>query len=519
MNVYSVGDWAQVIHGEALPTLKTLPDNVFHCVVCDPPGSASFMHRSWDSDKGGREKWVAWLAEIMREAWRVTRPGGYAIVWAFTKRAHWTALALEDAGWVPVELLLHLHCQGMPKALNVAKDLDRILGATPRVVGPKPWKNQDIRSGSLVGGRDHEQLMETEPVTEEAKRWDGWFSGIKPAVETWWLVQKPISESSIARNILRWETGALNIAATSVRRAEGDIPGWHKSGANGNSGFQGTETFQIREMSAEEIQERRSGKGRFTPNLLLQHHPLCQRVGTQRVKGCPATVIQGGKDGGGYDVGSGDGTRRGVFEGYGDAEGMEECDLWACVPGYAIREMDRQSGPRATGKGKRRNSAGKMGYGGSAVGFETQGYSDTGTASRFFPNFPGELPDEFVPWLLTPKPSRSEKEAGLDDLEPATLNRVNPGGLENENRFKPVQVKCNHPTVKGLSLCRWLLKLVCPPGGIALDPFLGSGSIGVAAGIEGFRFLGIEQGDPLGCDRYVRIAVARMLHWSKKESK
>ena len=50
-----------------------------------------------------------------------------------------------------------------------------------------------------------------------------------------------------------------------------------------------------------------------------------------------------------------------------------------------------------------------------------------------------------------------------------------------------------HPTVKPVDLMRWLCRLVIPPGGVVLDPFMGSGSTGVAAKLEGFRFIGIEK--------------------------
>lgn len=62
-----------------------------------------------------------------------------------------------------------------------------------------------------------------------------------------------------------------------------------------------------------------------------------------------------------------------------------------------------------------------------------------------------------------------------------------------------------HPTVKPVDLMRWLCRLVCPPGGVVLDPFMGSGSTGIAAVREGFRFVGVEQ-DP----GYFEIACARV---------
>ena len=62
-----------------------------------------------------------------------------------------------------------------------------------------------------------------------------------------------------------------------------------------------------------------------------------------------------------------------------------------------------------------------------------------------------------------------------------------------------------HPTVKPTDLMRWLCRLVTPPGGVILDPFMGSGSTGKAALLEGFKFIGCERED-----EYVPIAQARI---------
>jgi site-specific DNA-methyltransferase (adenine-specific) len=65
-------------------------------------------------------------------------------------------------------------------------------------------------------------------------------------------------------------------------------------------------------------------------------------------------------------------------------------------------------------------------------------------------------------------------------------------------------IKNNHPTVKSIKLMEYLIKLITPPDGIVCDPFLGSGSTGVAAINLGFHFIGIEK-DP----EFVKIAKAR----------
>ena len=76
----------------------------------------------------------------------------------------------------------------------------------------------------------------------------------------------------------------------------------------------------------------------------------------------------------------------------------------------------------------------------------------------------------------------------------------------NEPReMKPRPRSNHHPTVKPTDLMRYLCRLVTPPGGIVLDPFMGSGSTGKAAMLEGFRFVGIEREA-----EYLEIARARV---------
>jgi site-specific DNA-methyltransferase (adenine-specific) len=69
----------------------------------------------------------------------------------------------------------------------------------------------------------------------------------------------------------------------------------------------------------------------------------------------------------------------------------------------------------------------------------------------------------------------------------------------------------HHPTVKPTDLMRYLCRLVTPPGGTVLDPFMGSGSTGKAATLEGFNFIGIEQNA-----EYIEIAKARIAYSSKQ---
>jgi hypothetical protein len=138
----------------------------------------------------------------------------------------------------------------------------------------------------------------------------------------------------------------------------------------------------------------------------------------------------------------------------------------------AAAVLDAQSGisrsTAAAGVRRHGRSGGIMGSVGELRDGRPEGHDDSGGASRFF---------------YVAKPSRKERDAGLED--------------HNE-----------HTTVKPIKLMRYLVRLVTPPEGIVLDPFAGSGTTGIAATAEGFRFVGIEREA-----EYAELARRRIDHW------
>jgi len=105
------------------------------------------------------------------------------------------------------------------------------------------------------------------------------------------------------------------------------------------------------------------------------------------------------------------------------------------------------------------------------------------------------------------KPSRSERETGLEDL-PQKVSDGYMGAGETRLDGNPNPKRANfHPTVKPTKLMAWLCRLLTPKGGIVLDTFLGSGTTGVSASMEGFKFIGTEM-NPEYCD----IALQRIKH-------
>jgi DNA modification methylase len=110
-------------------------------------------------------------------------------------------------------------------------------------------------------------------------------------------------------------------------------------------------------------------------------------------------------------------------------------------------------------------------------------------------------------FLYCPKASRKERDAGCESLPRRALDlfpNAQKGGK------KPALTGNPHPTVKPLELMRWLVRLLCPPDGLVLDPTVGSGTTGAAAVLEGRRFIGIELEPP-----YMEIAAARIAHYAR----
>lgn len=136
-------------------------------------------------------------------------------------------------------------------------------------------------------------------------------------------------------------------------------------------------------------------------------------------------------------------------------------------------------------------------FGGMRPALDHPARNDSGSAARFF---------------YCAKASKADRDEGMDGFEPQafvafqTANGTS-GKASSISEGRDTQYRNTHPTVKPTALMRWLVRLVTPVGGTVLDPFMGSGSTGKAAMLEGFQFIGCE----LTAD-YLPIAIARIQH-------
>ena len=204
----------KLYEGDCLQVMAGMADNCMDSIVTDPPAGIAFMGKKWDTDKGGRDEWIAWMQAVAAECLRVIKPGGHALVWAIPRTSHWTGMAWENAGWEARDKVYHVFGSGFPKSHNISKAIDKMAGAEREVVGETKKGAQTESTGRYGAWGDG--ITPTAPATPEAQQWDGWGSALKPAAEEWWLFRAPLAENTIAANVLAWGTGGLNIDGCRV---------------------------------------------------------------------------------------------------------------------------------------------------------------------------------------------------------------------------------------------------------------------------------------------------------------
>ena len=474
--------------GNCLDKLKELEDNSVDSVVTDPPYGLSFMGKKWDYDVPAVNIW--------EECFRVLKPGGHLLAFAGTRTQHRMAVNIEDAGFEIRDMIAWVYGSGFPKSHNIGKAIDK-MGAidfeefkedlaqvvnnskmtrkqiddacgftmkfdTPYKKDPKCWgvslpspekwkkicevldmdeqkwsglieakwrgrAGEKINENTSMSGGNFERTQLEDPYTDGAKKWEGWGTALKPALEPITVARKPV-ESTVAANVLKYGTGAINIDASRVE-SNGD----HKR------------SFVNRSMQMY-YDVTQNG---FQPNNKEGRYP--------------ANLIHDGSD--------------------------EVVELF---PESNSTRVDNPNQP----KSGKNNTATSYDLGNDTV---THDFRDNGSAARFFycakasKSDRNEGLDTFkskVPAAAEFRPNHTEKAANGED--------GNPYGRWSET-------KNIHPTVKPTDLMKYLIRLVTPKDGVVLDPFMGSGSTGKAAKIEGFDFIGIELDE-----EYFQIAQARI---------
>jgi DNA modification methylase len=253
-----------LLHGDCLEQMKTLENNSVDAIVSDPPYGISFMAKKWDYDVPSVKVW--------KEALRVLKPGGHALIACGTRTQHRMVCNIEDAGFEIRDVVSWIYGSGFPKSLNISKAIDKAAGAEREVVGERTSAYGTENSGEMKSradgkggtglfcGKNAKTVPITgRPATDEAKQWDGWGTALKPSVEFFTLCRKPLSESTVAKNVLKWGTGGINIDGCRVGTEEITI--LHKKGNSFSQSYKA-------EGKKAEHSHYSKVQGRFPANLI-----------------------------------------------------------------------------------------------------------------------------------------------------------------------------------------------------------------------------------------------------------
>lgn len=519
----------RIIHNQCESQMSTMPDDCIDMVVTDPPYGANFMGKDWDKAMPSVDTWSRLL--------RVMKPGAFAFVMSLPRQDLLARMIinLEDAGFdVSFSPILWAFATGFPKAQNMGKMVDKRLGAERKVVGKRKGTYADIRrdeetgQDSLHGGeaarkRERIEQLITAPSTPEAKELEGSYTGYqaKPVYEVILVCQKPFGSKHKRSDVYRmlggkydyWYTQRTVVTKKNLVKLtekwnealikseydlkEGDvierrlalnpiymdevfvnreISLWWKSYHNTDITSSVTHALATGKgitwldagripYESDDDKEEQSAKNPHTVhahNDVLGDFSMCTGEWVQPTGRfapnllCSDDVLNDGnltKSSGGVNVG-------GLGENiYGH---------------FALEKIPAGSG----------------------------GYGDSGSFSRYFSldawaekNLP-ESVNRTYPFLIVPKPSPSEKNAGLSELDEKQMYKCDNSGesLEifgtTDGGRKPRENY--HNTVKSIKLGAYLIAIGSRVGDIVFDPFCGSGSFCISAAISRRHYIGTE---------------------------
>ena len=245
--------------GDCLEVLKTIPDNSVDSIVTDPPYGLSFMNKKWDYDVPSVEIWT--------ECLRVLKPGGHLLSFGGSRTYHRMAVRIEDAGFEIRDQIMWIYGSGFPKSHNIGKAIDKLLGNEREVVGVETSTYKIDNYEQKIFGKYQDVMDENgyriNKITKGNSVGEGWGTALKPAHEPIVVARKPLSEKSVAENVLKWGTGGMNIDVSRVGTTDNLNGGAYSKGEYNTDGKVLELGLKIQEGQYEQPE------GRWPANIIL----------------------------------------------------------------------------------------------------------------------------------------------------------------------------------------------------------------------------------------------------------
>jgi DNA modification methylase len=512
--------------GDCLDIMRGMDANSVDTILTDPPYGLEFMGRDWDHGIPGEAYWA--------EALRVAKPGALLLAFGGTRTWHRLAVAIEDAGWELRDTLMWLYGSGFPKSHDLSKAIDKAAGAEREVVRMATRGGNSERRGEGAQGATYGDAWGgfttlSAPATPLAAAWQGWGTALKPAWEPVIVAQKPI-DGTYAHNAETWgvagfwiDGGRIGTEHTYVPRlthnANMNDDGWGKIGQNASPV---------------------TVSGRWPANLILSEDAAAEMGEVSRYFYC-AKASKRERDAGldGIDLDWLDSTELIDYDGI--IYRLSEVMLWerqgqspsTVLNGEAPleRATSEDTTPERADSDFSTSWYGKPITAQSLTGIRfttstgtrltidsqtlnslhlsnTSGCTVAATETlRAYGLSPAESVACISLWRLI---TTSARMAYLPGAKSAP--RQTPP-LTSVSDVLKQRLRTNiHSTVKPLALMRYLARLTkTPTGGVVLDPFMGSGTTGMACVLEGREFIGIEKEA-----EYLEIA-KRRIAWAEAQ--